>query len=765
MERLDFASVMAVLRRNIPDENFGNQADFLDSLFMDLGFSPQTAMEFDQGQVCRWINGLARLSPNIISFYQEKDNQWKLVRRIKERLLPIMPDSAMAAQELYDLVLQAPNVSPQKKMELTDGYTFEDDNDEAIFIMEILCLAMQLRFEKRDVRKKQLLTPGNLSPAVVDYIFDTDIPRPCRWFLGREQELDQLHALLVDHSKVFLHGIPGIGKSELAKAYAKQYGKEYTNVIYVNYPGDLKQAVIDLDFADDLPDESDDTRFKRHNRFLRSLREDTLLIVDNFNVTASQDQFLDVMLKYRCRILFTTRSRYENHISLEVGELNSDTLLELVGKFFPEAEKKRDQISQIIELLHGHTFAVELAARLLANGLLKPKELLTKLQKEKAALDADDKIGTTKDGRNRKATYYDHIHSLFSFYKLAGSEQEIMRCMTLIPANGISSRRFAAWMDQQNMNTINDLMEMGFIHPKNNREILLHPMIREVAVEELKPSVRNCAVLLDSLQEISLMHGLEFMNNKQVFYTVESIIATVKKDDIARYLLFLENVFQYMDKYRYEPGMQTIIVEMTAILADGSVGTSADRACLLDARAVLEKNTKKQIDLVEEAVRVLGEVHSGNAHLAANLHANLGALYHKSGRIDLAKPYMEQGVHLLEEYNLTGYHDSVTQICNYAALLTDMGEPQRAYSALLKLARKVQELNSDQCLDYGLIQQVMGSICVVKGDAAQAQLHHQRAMAIFEVVFEDEPVLLEQKRQEIGQAALIGRQKNQKLLV
>ena len=46
-----------------------------------------------------------------------------------------------------------------------------------------------------------------------------------------------------------------------------------------------------LGFADDMPDESDDTRFKRHNRFLRSLRKDTLLIVDNFNVTASQDQF------------------------------------------------------------------------------------------------------------------------------------------------------------------------------------------------------------------------------------------------------------------------------------------------------------------------------------------------------------------------------------------------------------------------------------------------------------------------------------------
>ena len=28
MERLDFASVMAVLRRNIPVEDFGNQTDF-----------------------------------------------------------------------------------------------------------------------------------------------------------------------------------------------------------------------------------------------------------------------------------------------------------------------------------------------------------------------------------------------------------------------------------------------------------------------------------------------------------------------------------------------------------------------------------------------------------------------------------------------------------------------------------------------------------------------------------------------------------------
>ena len=83
MERLDFASVMAVLRRNIPDEDFGNQTDFLYSLFIDVNLNPYFAVEVDQGQVCRWINGLARLSPNIINFYKEKENQRKLVRRVK----------------------------------------------------------------------------------------------------------------------------------------------------------------------------------------------------------------------------------------------------------------------------------------------------------------------------------------------------------------------------------------------------------------------------------------------------------------------------------------------------------------------------------------------------------------------------------------------------------------------------------------------------------------------------------------------------------
>ncbi len=119
-------------------------------------------------------------------------------------------------------------------------------------------------------------------------------------------------------------------------------------------------------------------------------------------------------MKYRCRILFTTRSRYDNRTAMEIVEQKPDTLCELIIRFFPKGEKRKELLHKIITLLHRHTFAVELSARLLSKGILSPKGLLAKLEKEKAAIDASDIIGTAKDGHSKRATYYDHIHSLFT---------------------------------------------------------------------------------------------------------------------------------------------------------------------------------------------------------------------------------------------------------------------------------------------------------------------------------------------------------------
>lgn len=110
---------------------------------------------------------------------------------------------------------------------------------------------------------------------------------------------------------------------------------------------------------------------------------------------------------------------------------------------------------------------------------------------------------------------------------------------------------------------------------------------------------------------------------------------------------------------------------------------------------------------------------------------------------------MEAGIHLLEQYGLVPYHDSIPQITNYAVLLTDMGEPQLGMSALQKLARVIREYNSDKSADFAFVQEAMGGICLTIGDIQQATTHFKKAIAIYEMVFEAEPELIEEKKQDI----------------
>ena len=751
MEYLDFSSVITTIRKYISDAHNINQIDLMYDLFVSF-LSDESSMDFtfDNGLVCRWFNGQAKISPRITGYYMDRHQRNRLAADMHRNVFPLMYDSAMAVQEVYNILVQDTTISDKAKNQLLQNYPCATEMDEAIFLTSALCFGMERTFVKRDANTKLLLSTGNLSPAVQDFIYDSGVPKPCRYFCGRDNELAALHQLLCDHGKVFLQGIAGIGKSELAKAYAKQFKKEYTNVLYLTYTGDLKQDIIDMDFADDLPNDNDEERFRKHYRFLRTLKEDTLLIIDNFNTTATQDSLLSAVMKYHCRIIFTTRSRFDNYTSMNLEEISdTEALLKLMGCFYSDAEKHRSILEQIIQTVHSHTLAVELSARLLETGIMEPLFLLKKLKEEKAALDATDTIGITKDGKSRKATYYDHIHTLFSLYQLSGEETDIMRNLSLVPVTGVNGRVFANWLKLRDMNAVNDLIEKGFVQAMESRVIALHPMIQEVALEETKPSVRNCHTLLSSLQEICLRHGEEVSYYKQMFQTIECIVALIENDDMATYLRFLEDAFPYMDKYRYGQGMEVVLNELSALLKDKTIGSASDRALLLSYRAYGEKKPQKAIKLQKGAVAMITEITPDNALLVSNLYSNLGGMYKQAEKLDLAKENMELGIRILEQYDLTYYHDSITQITNYAVLLTDMGHPDVGLSALQKLSRVIREYNSDKSMDYAEVQEAMGNICLTIADIDRATAHFKKAMAIYEVLFEFEPDVIEAKKQEL----------------
>ena len=189
---------------------------------------------------------------------------------------------------------------------------------------------------------------------------------------------------------------------------------------------------------------------------------------------------------------------------------------------------------------------------------------------------------------------------------------------------------------------------------------------------------------------------------------------------------------------------------MSQIL-EKSFGEIKDKVLYLDYCAACEKKTDKAIQLEKQALSLLTEINVDNAHLAANIYANLGALYREVGQIKYAKQHMKTGITILEQYNLTYMNDSIAQICNYAILLMELGEAERGLTALRKLARIVKNYNLEFSSDYAAIQEAMAHICLLQGNVSEATSHFKKAIQIYEVVWENEPELIEEKYQEIQQ--------------
>ena len=736
MTRCDFYSIMQKIAQYISDVKAPSQTELAYLLFNQFALEHDD-FDFDQGRVNRWFKGKDAVSPTITCFYLQDGYAEYLASDLEEKIFPLMTDFAKAAQEIYDLLMNDISVSDKKKTDLTELYPPQNSTDTADFITGVMLFGMERKFQKREIK---LLSSGTLSPIATDLIMSGAVPNPCKHFCGRDSEIEELHSLLENHSKIFVTGLAGIGKSEFAKVYAKTHKKDYTNILYFKYHDSLQVLIEDMDFADDLPTDDNTTRFKKHNRFLRSLKPDTLLIIDNFNTTAANEPQLDLLMKYNCKILFTTRSRFEVGYTYELNEISDlESLVSLTAYFYTDTPNQRPTVESIIETVHRHTLAVEMSARLMQTGILEPSEILSKLSESSAAPEASDKISITKDGHTKKATYHNHIKTLFSLFSLSDEMQSVMRYATFIPTYGIRARLLAKLISLETMDTINDLIELGFIQNPEMDRIALHPLVQETIISDLCLDTENCRQLLDNIHRTCLQHGVDIPYYSTLFAITENIADKITICDKADYLLFVEDAFAYMEKYRYASGMKKLVSVMSDILSDDDFGTPNDCALLLNNQAscegLLNGNYKKAIDLEKRAINMCDL--SENPLLAANLHMNLGYLYQAVGKTDLAKPSMEKAMQIIAEVNAPT-HDFIIMSRNYARLLAETGEARRAITALQKCADFVKATNSETTSDYAdLLFDIAGITSQIDGIQA-AEHFFIKAFKIYRAVLPDD---------------------------
>lgn len=328
-------------------------------------------------------------------------------------------------------------------------------------------------------------------------------------FLGRTAELQQLHELLQTNNAVFLTGMGGIGKSEIARAYVQAHREQYSTAVFAAYETDLLHLIADDQAitvenlqqaaASGGQGETTEDYFLRKMKALRSIvNENTLLIIDNFDVEF--DPHLEEVLQLPCKQIWTSRTDFSSYgyAAIPVGPLdNIEDLVILMSRIDKVYTAPEDQtaIRDIIQRLDRHTLAVSLTAAQMKAGNIKPQKMLMQLQTE--GLNIKTRSTFARKTGQQRSTAYGYIRMLFDFSRLDGVSCEILRYMACMPRDGVDIDLFMECCGIDDFGDIGHLVDLNWIQlDQENDRIGLHMLIKELVWDLLTPTEDNCAALL-----------------------------------------------------------------------------------------------------------------------------------------------------------------------------------------------------------------------------------------------------------------------------
>lgn len=342
--------------------------------------------------------------------------------------------------------------------------------------------------------------------ASAEHKIISKIPQVRDVFYGRDTVISEIEGVFSSGNRVvFLEGIGGIGKSEIAKQYALKYKSEYEDIVFITYNDDLKKLVCDSTAIEisgvDKGTQSDDEFFESKMQILRSICDDkTLIIVDNFDVDA--DENLQKFLEGSHRVIFTTRNSHNGYPSVKVGPIADE---EVLFKIFEEnygdavSDDDIDWLKKLFNLVENHTYMIELLAKQMEASFLSAEEMYNLIIKGKLQTDVTESI----QGRREQKTAFEHLSSLFNVSNLSDEEKYVLEILALMGTKGIPAKRFKEWSEISGMDIVNKLIHKSWVRKESGQRLSLHPLMSEVIKENLKPDLKSFEKCLRNIAQFA----------------------------------------------------------------------------------------------------------------------------------------------------------------------------------------------------------------------------------------------------------------------
>lgn len=327
-------------------------------------------------------------------------------------------------------------------------------------------------------------------------------------FVGREPELADIRSRFARGDKeVYLTGLGGMGKTELAARYSREHpGLTY----FVRFDTSFRRTLANMALGIRPRLTEEDLRLeegiliKKVLTMLERSSPDDLLILDNAD---SETGALADLLKEEAygrirelplRLLLTTRSDAPRPI--RVNRMPDDPLFEIFRNH--GAELSDDEMRALIEAVNGHTLTIDLIARTLADNWVPVSagEMLDAIANSSLREEDFPEVGTDYNGDPEQLHIYQRLRSVFQVAKIPPTEQQLLRIATLLPDGGMDVRLFRRALPPELLKVFPGLGRRGWLSAEH-QVLTIHPVIRLVCRTEQPLMEEDCEAFLDKLWE------------------------------------------------------------------------------------------------------------------------------------------------------------------------------------------------------------------------------------------------------------------------
>jgi len=321
---------------------------------------------------------------------------------------------------------------------------------------------------------------------------------PTSCFTGREAIMSKIEDMIYKFKIVLLHGMGGIGKSEICRKLFENYSnghctKEIEKIGWITYQNSLKES-----FFNQFPEiKSDDIEeyWSMAKYHIKSQADGLLLILDDAN-TLEQEE-LSELSKLGCMVIITSRKKMDRVEMVETDSLSIEECRGLYRVHSHDTISPDDTIDKIVSLAARHTLSVELLAKTQYAAGLEAEELLQELIKSGFDLkEIEESIPyqySPEQSYNDQTEkrFIEHMSKIFDISEIRENSDElcIMQQLSLL-ASGvqIEIKLVKKWLDLKNLNSLNSLVRKGWIERCGNQSVSIHPVISDVVQYAAVPS-------------------------------------------------------------------------------------------------------------------------------------------------------------------------------------------------------------------------------------------------------------------------------------